>query len=75
VEYVFRGFGEPVRVPYYRRPLAAMLGPLLGAGFTLERLLEPRPVPQFREHDPADYEKLMRRPGFLCCRAVRGPGR
>jgi SAM-dependent methyltransferase len=73
VECVFRAFGAPVRVPYYRRPLAAMLGPLLGAGFALERLLEPRPVPQFREHDPADYEKLRRQPGFLCFRAAKGP--
>jgi SAM-dependent methyltransferase/GNAT superfamily N-acetyltransferase len=69
VEDEWRGFGPAVRVPYYRRPLGAVLGPLLGAGFALERLLEPRPVPQFREHDAADYAKLMRQPGFLCVRA------
>jgi SAM-dependent methyltransferase len=44
VEYEWRGFGEPVRMPSYRRPLQAMLGPLLGAGFVLEQLLEPQPV-------------------------------
>jgi SAM-dependent methyltransferase len=69
VEVEWRGFGPAVRVPYYRRPLQAMLEPLLAAGFVLERLLEPRPVPQFKEHDAADYEKLMRRPGFICFRA------
>jgi SAM-dependent methyltransferase len=69
VDYVWRGFGPAVQVPYYRRPLGAMLDPLLGAGFVLERLLEPQPIPQFREQDPADYDKLMRRPGFLCLKA------
>jgi SAM-dependent methyltransferase len=73
VAWEWRGFGIPTRVPYYRRPLGAMLDPLLGAGFVLERLLEPRPIPTFRERDPADYEKLMRRPGFLCLRARKGP--
>ncbi|GIV95435.1 MAG: SAM-dependent methyltransferase [Herpetosiphonaceae bacterium] len=64
-------FGVRVRVPYYRRPLNAMLGPLLHAGFILERLLEPRPTPEFREQDPQDYEKLMRQPGFICFRAKK----
>jgi SAM-dependent methyltransferase len=73
VDYEWRGFGTLVRVPYYRRPLQAMLGPLLGAGFVLERLLEPRPVPQFQEHDPADYGKLLRQPGFTRYRARKGP--
>jgi SAM-dependent methyltransferase len=68
VEYEWRGLGTPVRVPSYRRPLQAMLGPLLEAGFVLERLLEPRPVPEFEEQDPADYEKLLRQPGFVCFR-------
>jgi SAM-dependent methyltransferase len=72
VEYEWREFGFPIRVPSYRRPLAAILDPLLDAGFTLDRLLEPRPVPQFRERDPVDYEKLMRQPGFLCVRARKG---
>jgi SAM-dependent methyltransferase len=73
VDFEWRGFGTPVRMPYYRRPLQAMLDPLLGAGFVLERLLEPRPVPQFRDQDPEDYDKLMRRPGFICFRARKGP--
>jgi SAM-dependent methyltransferase len=72
VDYEWRGFGPAVRVPYYRRPLGAMLNALLGAGFVLERLVEPQPVPQFQEHDPADYAKLMRQPGFICFRARKG---
>jgi SAM-dependent methyltransferase len=69
VQYEWRGFGTPVWMPSYRRPLQAMLGPLLASGFVLERLLEPRPLPQFQDDNPEDYEKLMRQPGFLCFRA------
>ena len=72
VEFVWSGFGLPVKVPYYRRPLSAMLAPLLEAGFILERLVEPQPVSQFKEEDPADYAKLMRQPGFICFRARKG---
>jgi SAM-dependent methyltransferase len=71
VQMEWTGFGHPVLVPYYRRPLGAMVDSILGAGFVLERLLEPRPTPQFKERDPADYEKLMRQPGFICFRAAK----
>jgi SAM-dependent methyltransferase len=74
VDMEWRGFGASVRVPYFRRPLSALLDPLLRAGFVLDRLVEPRPVSQFREQDPADYAKLMRTPGFLCVRARKGWG-
>ena len=73
VEYEWRGISPGVWMPSYRRPLQSMVGPLLGAGFVLERLLEPRPVKEFRVQDPADYDKLMRQPGFICFRARKGP--
>jgi SAM-dependent methyltransferase len=69
VGFDWTGFGSPVRMPYYRRPLQEMIGPLLEAGFVLERLLEPRPVPEFEERDAFSYERLMRQPGFICFRA------
>lgn len=72
IEFNWEAFGARVRVPYYRRSLNAMLDPLLDAGFVLERLLEPQPTPEFKEHDPRDYEKLMRQPGFICFRARKG---
>jgi SAM-dependent methyltransferase len=80
VELEWTGFGIPVRVPSYRRPLGAMIQPLLEAGFVLERLLEPVPTEEFRRRMPEDYEALMREPGFLCMRAVKtssgqSPGR
>jgi ubiquinone/menaquinone biosynthesis C-methylase UbiE len=71
VEWEWRGFGIPVRVPAYRRPLSAALNPLLEAGFVLERILEPIPTEQFKQADPKGYEKLSRQPGFLCIRAAK----
>jgi SAM-dependent methyltransferase len=69
VEYKWTGFGTPVVVPSYRRPLSAMLNPLVDAGLLLEHVLEPRPVAEFEDHDPKDFAKLMRQPGFICFRA------
>ena len=72
VEYVWRGFGKPVRVPSYRRPMSAVINPLLKAGFILDQILEPLPTDEFKEEDPEEYEELMRSPGFMCVRAVKG---
>ena len=72
VEYVWRGFGKPVRVPSYRRPLSGVINPLLQAGFILEQILEPLPTEEFLERDPEDYEELMHSPGFMCVRAIKG---
>ncbi len=71
VDMTWRGFGTPIVVPYYRRSLSDMLDPLLGAGFTLERVLEPRPLKEFKDLDPEDYRKLMKQPGFICFQAAR----
>jgi len=67
----WRGFGEPVHVPFFRRPLGDIFDALAAAGLTLERLLEPRPTPAFEAADPEGYRELMTQPGFLCIRARR----
>ena len=66
----WRGF-ESVRVhmPSWRRPLGAMLNPLLESGFSLESIIEPKPTEAFKEADPKHYEELSRLPCFLCVRA------
>lgn len=58
-----------VDVPYYRRPLAEMLNPLLEAGFALDRVVEPQPTEEFAELKPEAYEKESRWSVFLCVRA------
>jgi len=59
-----------VEVPYYRRPLAEIVNPLLDAGFRLDRLVEPQPTEAFREAWPERYEKESRYPVFVCVRAT-----
>jgi ubiquinone/menaquinone biosynthesis C-methylase UbiE len=72
VEYTWRGFGKPVRVPSYRRPLSEVLNPLIEVGFSIDRIVEPLPTPEFKEKTPEDYDELIRSPGFMCVRAVKG---
>lgn len=74
VDCEWTGFGKPIRMPSYRRPLSALLNPLLKAGFVLDRILEPKPTERFREEAPEDYQKLSRQPGFLCVRATKRQG-
>lgn len=72
VEYEWRGFGKAVRVPSYRRPMGEVINPLVGAGFIVERIMEPVPTEAFRREAPTDYKTLSRSPGFMCVRAVKG---
>jgi SAM-dependent methyltransferase len=69
--YRWVGFGAPVNIPAYRRPLGAVINPLLKAGFSLEHILESVPTKRFKKDLPQDYEELTRRPGFMCVRAVK----
>ena len=69
--FTWKGFGEPVRMPSYRRPLQETLNSLAETGFRLDRTLEPRPTEEFRLAAPGDYEELLRFPLFICFRATR----
>lgn len=64
------GFGEPVDVPFYYRPLGGRLGPMLAAGFQLDGLVEAQPTDRFREKSPETYERVSREPTFLVVRGV-----
>jgi SAM-dependent methyltransferase len=68
----WRGF-ESVRVhmPSFRRPLSEVINPLIEAGFRLERILEPKPIEEFKEADPKHYEELSREPCFICIRVIK----
>ncbi|HEU4556609.1 MAG TPA: class I SAM-dependent methyltransferase [Longimicrobium sp.] len=52
-------------VRFYRRPLMAISDALAGAGFGIERIVEPRPGDDFRQAHPAAYARLIRQPEFL----------
>ena len=61
--------GEDVEVPFYRRPLAEAINPLLETGFGLEELVEPKPTESFADKKPESYEKRLTYPTFLCVHA------
>jgi ubiquinone/menaquinone biosynthesis C-methylase UbiE len=68
----WKGFGEPKpRIDSYRRPLEAMINPLVAAGWIVDRILEPRPSEVLRAADAEFYDTLTRSPYFLCVRARR----
>ncbi|WP_369244406.1 methyltransferase domain-containing protein [Streptomyces sp. R41] len=58
-------------IHYRRMTLEKFLGELLGAGFVLEQLVEPRAMEEAREIDPRRYEKTHTVPYFLAVRLRR----
>jgi ubiquinone/menaquinone biosynthesis C-methylase UbiE len=71
VRCTWRGFGSPVEVNSYRRPLQACLSPITENGFYIDQLVEPRPTEAFKALDPKHYQELNAFPGFLCVRALK----
>lgn len=57
--------GRPVQVEFYRRPLTAILQPVLEAGMMLVELSEGKPDPRLEQSDPKSFRKLSTEPGFL----------
>ena len=52
-----------------RAPLERTCEEIFAAGFVIERLVEPRPVPEAAAVDPQEYERLIREPrGFTAFR-------
>ena len=64
------------QVRYWLTPLEQTCEELHEAGFLIERLHEPRPLPEAQDVDPEHYERLVREPtGFLAIRAIPDPRR
>lgn len=59
------------KVSYYHRSLTTILNSVVEAGFVIEKVLEPQPVPAMRLTHPELYDKLMHNPWFLVIRARR----
>ena len=55
--------------PHWLAPLQVTCEEIAAAGFWIERLAEPRPLPEAAAIDPRGYERLCREPtGFLAFR-------
>lgn len=71
VSTTWGGFGTPIQVHSYRRPLGQCLSPLTENGFLIDKLVEPKPTEAFKAADPKYYEELNAFPAFMCLRAVK----
>jgi len=59
------------RVQFYRRPLSWTFNAVREAGFAVDRLEEPMPVPEADEADPKWAKNLRTKPRFLYVRASK----
>lgn len=60
----------PAEVHFYRRPLSAVFAAIRDAGFNVDELAEPMPVPELEERDPAAWVLLTTKPRFLYLRLL-----
>jgi SAM-dependent methyltransferase len=58
-------------VHYWRMPLTQVTAEFADAGFVIERLVEPRPVPEMAEQYPDAYDDLETAPGFIAFRLIK----
>jgi SAM-dependent methyltransferase len=63
--------GLPFDITFWRRPLTAIAAAISQAGFVIDRLVEPAPVPELRERDPDAYHRLTTEPSFLLFRLTK----
>lgn len=57
--------GREMSMRFWHRPLSAMTAALVAAGFAIEAIEEPQPLPEAAVRDPGAYEKLTTAPRFL----------
>lgn len=56
----------------WRLPLTTLVDEFADAGFQVERLVEPQPLPEMAESHPKAWEKLTEVPAFIMFRLVKG---
>jgi len=71
VKCTWKGFGKPIEVNSFRRPLNECIVPLTNNGFFIDKLLEPKPTKEFEKLDPKHFKELNEFPAFMCIRAIR----
>jgi SAM-dependent methyltransferase len=65
--------GQNYEVTYWKRPLRTMTEAISDAGFLIDRLTEPQPLPEAAQRNPEDHNWLTTRPAFLFYRLVKRP--
>ena len=56
---------------FWRRPLEEMVGEMQRFGFSLEKLIEPKPNPNLFYESRQDYEKLILVPRYIAISAIK----
>lgn len=67
-KYKWRGASGAFQMPFWRVSLTTLCDEFCQAGFFIDHLLEPQPVPEAAEIDPKTYHELMEEPGFIVFR-------
>lgn len=62
-------------VTAWRMPLSRMTEEFADAGFVIERLVEPRPVPEMARSHPEVHDRLTREPAFVAFKLRKAPRR
>lgn len=71
VQPVTETWSKGWEITAWRMPLAQLADELTGAGFLIERLVEPAPQPQMAESHPDSYARLSTEPGFILFRLLK----
>lgn len=71
VKTAWNGFGKPIEMNSYRRPLLDCLLPLTDNGFYIDKLVEPKPTKEFESLDPKHFKELNAFPAFMCVRGIK----
>lgn len=71
VQTIWSGFGKPIEMLSYRRPLVECIQPIVNNGFFIDQLIEPKPVPEFEKYDRRHFKELNAFPSFMHIRAVK----
>lgn len=59
------------RVRYWRQPLERWCAEFADAGFLIENVIEPQPLPEMAHHHPDYYARLTQEPGFIAFRLAK----
>lgn len=65
--------GGPYLVTLWRRPLTAITQAISDAGFLIDRLIEPQPLPALAQRAPEDHHIFTTTPSFLFFRLIKRP--
>jgi SAM-dependent methyltransferase len=63
--------GGNYQVTLWRRPLTAITQAVSDAGFLIDRLIEPQPLPELAQRKPEEHRWLTTAPNFLFFRLVK----